>query len=416
MNIMNIHNLCFYLEEIGIIDETSLSLFLSLYSFMLNKTNQNNNANMLTKLSQSIFENILCAYLKKIFSVEKNYKIFSKKIVNKFKQLFVIKHFNGLIILFSILNKKLNSFKIQSFYKIYNKKEEINITNRTRNINTYNNKFYDTKINSPIIKNNGKKNSFNSLRMKYIRNNKIDNEKEEKKSEIFNKSLDFININTNRIYNNTIPSINSRNKFYGSNKNIQLEFQKKQFLSKIKREHMVKFKRDNSNSVKKLKNNNSNKNFESKLLNSFSPRINYNKNSIKYNNKEINLKKENPNDINIKAFKNTYKLNMSNDNDEESLNAYLTDFLKGNFSTKSENANFRSFLYSSPSFNHMNTRSNYTLNNKNNVGYIIKRQDKNSVKNHLSRTKIMKSNNLSLNDIHKIKKKLETLNYFNLSP
>ena len=392
MNIMNIHNLCFYLEEIGIIDQTSLSPFLSLYTFVSNKTKQNNNANILTKLSQPIFENILCAYLKKIFSVEQNFKIFSKKIINKFKQLFTIKLYNGLILLFSLLTKKLNSFKILSFYKIYNKKEEINITNRTRNINTYNNKFYDTKI------------------------NKIDNEKEEKKSEIFNKSLDFININTNRIYNNTIPSINSRNKFYGSNKNIQLEFQKKQFLSKIKREHMVKFKRDNSNSVKKLKNNNSNKNFEYKLLNSFSPRINYNKNSIKYNNKEINLKKENPNDINIKAFKNTYKLNMSNDNDEESLNAYLTDFLKGNFSTKSENANFRSFLYSSPSFNHMNTRSNYTLNNKNNVGYIIKRQDKNSVKNHLSRTKIMKSNNLSLNDIHKIKKKLETLNYFNLSP
>lgn len=414
MNIMNIHNLCFYLEEIGIIDQNSLSPFLSLYTFVSNKTKQNNIANMLTKLSQPIFENILCAYLKKIFSVEKNFKIFSKKIINKFKQLFTIKHYNGLILLFSLLTKKLNTFKIQSFYKIYNKKEEINFTNKTRNIHTYNNNFYDTKINSPIIKNNGKKNSFNSFRMKYIKNNKNDNEKEEKKSEIFNKSLDFININTNRIYNNTIPSINSRNN--NMNKNIQLEFQKKQFLSKIKREHMVKFKRDNSNSAKKLKTNNSNKNFESKLLNNFSPRINYNKNNIKYNNKEINLKTEHPNDINNNTYKNIYKLNISNDNDEESLNAYLKDFLKGNFSTKSENANFSSFPYSSPSFNHMNTRPNYTLSNKNNAGYIIKKKDKNSVKNNFYRTKMIKGNNLSLNDIHKIKQKLETLNYFNLSP
>ena len=396
MNIMNIHNLCFYLEEIGIIDQTSLSPFLSLYTFVSNKTKQNNNANILTKLSQPIFENILCAYLKKIFSVEQNFKIFSKKIISKFKQLFTIKLYNGLILLFSLLTKKLNSFKILSFYKIYNKKEEINNTNRTGNIHTYNNNFYDTKI------------------------NKNDNEKEEKKSEIFNKSLDFININTNRIYNNTIPSINSRNnnlnKIYENNKNIQLEFQKKQFLSKIKREHMVKFKRDNSNSTKKLKINNSNKNFESKLLNNFSPRIDYNKNNIKYNNKEINLKAEHPNDINIKSCKNTYKLNMSNDNDEESLNAYIKGFLKGNFSTKSENANFSSFPYSSPSFNHMNTRSNFTLSNKNNAGYIIKKQDKNSVKNNLYRTKMIKGNNLSLSDIHKIKQKLETLNYLNLSP
>ena len=132
---MTIHNLCYYLEEIGIIDQTSLSPFLSLYSFVTNKNKQNNTSNLPTKPSIQIFENILCAYLKKIFSVEKNYKIFSNKIINKFKQLFTIKQYNGLLLLFSLLSKKLNSFKIQSFYKIYNKKEEINFTNRNTYIN-----------------------------------------------------------------------------------------------------------------------------------------------------------------------------------------------------------------------------------------------------------------------------------------
>ena len=39
MNILTIHHLCYYLEEIGIIDQTSLPPFLSLYSFVLNKNN-----------------------------------------------------------------------------------------------------------------------------------------------------------------------------------------------------------------------------------------------------------------------------------------------------------------------------------------------------------------------------------------
>ena len=420
MNIMTIHNLCYYLEEIGIIDQTSLSPFLSLYSFVTNKNKQNNNSNLPTKPSIQIFENILCAYLKKIFSVEKNYKIFSNKIINKFKQLFTIKQYNGLLLLFSLLSKKLNSFKIKSFYKIYNKKEEINFTNRnTYSNNTYSNIFYNKRIDLPMLKNKEKKNSINSLKIKSLKNQNK-KEKNENKSDIINKSLDFIKINTNNIYNNTIPSTISRNNesinIFGSNKNIQLEFRKKQFLSKIKREHMVKFKRNNSNSVKNLKSYNSFKNFQSMLLNNFSPRFNNSKNNSKYNNKEINLQTENTKKF-IDAYNNNNKkLNIPYESDEESLNVYITDFLKGVFSNKSENVNFTSKIGFSPTYNYKNSGTNTILDKKNNAGYIIKKMDKNSVKNDLSKTNMSKGNTLSLNDIQRIKQKLETLNYFNLSP
>ena len=129
MNILNIHHLCFHLEEIGIIDQNSLNPFLSLYSFVINKNKENAKTDILTELSPTIYENILCAYLKKIFAIEKNFKIFSNKIVNKFKQIFMVKQYNGLILLFSILSKKLNYFKIQLFYKIIYQKSEINKTN-----------------------------------------------------------------------------------------------------------------------------------------------------------------------------------------------------------------------------------------------------------------------------------------------
>ena len=94
MDILTIHHLCYYLEEIGIIDQTSLPPFLSLYSFVLNKNKENGNR---SKKPQNIFENVLCAYLKKIFSVEKNYKIFSNKIISKFQQHFILKQYNGII-------------------------------------------------------------------------------------------------------------------------------------------------------------------------------------------------------------------------------------------------------------------------------------------------------------------------------
>ena len=156
MNILTIHHLCYYLEEIGIIDQTSLPPFLSLYSFVLNKNKENENR---SKKPQNIFENVLCAYLKKIFSVEKNYKIFSNKIISKFKQHFILKQYNGITLLFAILRKNLNSSKIQSYYKI---QKEYN--------NPKTNSFFQDD--SPFIENkyiskHTKKKSFDSFRFKY---------------------------------------------------------------------------------------------------------------------------------------------------------------------------------------------------------------------------------------------------------
>ena len=428
MNIVTIHHLCYYLEEIGIIDQVSLTSFLSLYSFVINKNKQNNNSNISSKSSLTIFENILCAYLKKIFSVEKNFKIFSNKIINKFKQLFIVKQYNGLILFFSILSKKINSLKIQSFYKILNKKKKINLNEKKKHKNNSNNNTYNNKYSSAINRNaddiinsqNSKikeaiSTSFNSFRAKYLKNNK---KEKDDKSETFNKSFDFFKFNnSNYSYNNTIPSFNSRNShsLSGTNKNIQLEFTKKKFLSKIKREHMVKFKRTNSGSLKKLKSNNSNRDFESIILSNFSPKLNSKNNIYNYND---NNKVKN-NEKNLNTYYRNYKYKMQNNyennnkDDEESLNDYIPDLLRGAFSTKSEYINFNSFAYSSPSCNNLNNNYIYKLKNKDKVGHIIKMNDK-SIRNNLLSNNMEKQKNLSLNDIHKIKQKLESLNYFNI--
>ena len=293
MNILTIHHLCYYLEEIGIIDQASITPFLSLYSFALKKSKEkeNINSNTPTKKSPISFENILCAYLKKIFSIEKNYKIFSNKIISKFKQHFMVKQYNGLTLLFSILKKIITSYKIESFYKIIaNKKEK---ETNFKSLTTCN---YTTNTTERFTYPHEKKTSFDSFRIKHMKKNK--REKNESKSEFLNKSVDYIKIkNNNNNYNSdTIPSLSKRNSyypFYGNDKNIQLEFKKKQFLSKLKREHIVKFKRSRSNSTKKLKTNNSNRNFESKLLNNFPSTYN-NKKEINYTiNEYTNKPKDN---------------------------------------------------------------------------------------------------------------------------
>lgn len=465
MNIMTIHHLCYYLEEIGIIDQSSITPFLSLYSFALNKSKEkeNLNTNTSTKKSSITFENILCAYLKKIFSIEKNYKIFSNKIINKFKQHFMLKQYNGLILLFSILNKVLQSYKIQSFYKIINMKKE----NFSTNLNTYNNIYTYNNINSPSNKINlmhEKKTSFDSFRIKHLKKNKKEND--ESKSEILNKSVDFIKIKKNYNNNDTIPSINKskNNNTYANDKNIQLEFKKKQFLSKLKREHIVKFKRTNSNSAKKLTTNNSNKNFESKLLNNFPSQYKRNnvnvindyndkknkkdKESIEYNDNYFNPIDIYNNDINFnkikydlikdnqKIIQNKTDLlfspngnsNYSNHNfsynnfykektdNEGSLNKNIPEILNGGLSAKSENINFASFVYSSPSYNQLNTPTNYKLCNKENIGHIIKKNDKKNIQKDIFNSSIDEpQKNLTLNEINRIKKKLESLNYFNLN-
>ena len=404
MNILTIQHLCFYLEDIGIIDQASISPFLSLYSFAANKLKENTGSNNQKRNSLILFENALCAYLKKIFSFEKNYKIFSNKIINKFKQHFMIKQYNGLTLLFIILSKKLNLFKIQSFYKILKKQEEINITNLITNNNVYSNSNTYTNINSQRNTNNNFKERQNKILNSYRKNKFLKNRNEENKYDIINKSLDFIKLNNNQINYNS-PSSISKNSHI---KNIQLEFHKKQFLSKIKREHIVKFKRSNSNSAKKLKKINSNKDFKFMLLNNFSPinnqKVIYNEQineNWDFNNIETNNQNDDLNKKNYNTYYNNFEMKKPKQNKEN----YFPKSLKEDYSTNSEIIYLNSF-----------TNAFSRVKNKEKVGHLIKNSDKNNNINTISnKGKIIMQKNLSLEDINKIKKKLEELNYFNLN-
>lgn len=445
MNILTIHHLCYYLEEIGIIDQASLPPFLSLYSFVLNKNKENNeNKN---KKPQNIFENVLCAYLKKIFSVEKNYKIFSNKIINKFKQHFIIKQYNGITLLYAILRKNLNSSKIQSYYKILKKYTNFKTNNSFQDDSPINENKYTNK--------HMKKKSFDSFRFKYIKKTKINEDSNNNRSDIFNKSVDFIKFRPSNI----IQSLNNKNNSQQMNlkgKNIQLEFKKKQFLSKIKREHSVKFKR--SNSKKMIKNNMSTRrDNKSEIFRDFSTSkisnaINKNKKNNNY--AKNNLKREytmNPNnfqyynlineyyssnnnnyendDIDEHKNNNNYDYDNNYENKKEiiptqsnySKNINLTnfynnfdyeikkDYIPNSVKGKSKYGNFNYFNYPTISDNKMNTISNYKMSDNNYMGHIIKKDFNNSIKNQ------NKQNVLTPKDIHKIKEKLEKLNYYNLN-
>ena len=456
MNILTIHHLCYYLEEIGIIDQTSLPPFLSLYSFVLNKNKENENRN---KKFQNIFENVLCAYLKKIFSVEKNYKIFSNKIITKFKQHFILKQYNGITLLFAILRKNLNSSKIQSYYKLLKNNNNQKTNSSFQDDTTFNE---NNNINKHI-----KKKSFDSFRFKYMRKSKLKDDSKNK-SDIFNKSVDFIKFRPR----NTIQSLNNRNNSQLANlkgKNIQLEFKKRQFLSKIKREHSVKFKRSNSQTMIKNKNNMSARHNKSEIFRNFSTsRISNIINQNRKNNIKNNFKREytiDPNDFhhynnlineyyssnNNKNYENNeyfdeHKNNNNYDdedmndgyyeNEKEQIqtqsnysnninltsfynnfdnfdydikNDYVPNSVKGGFSFKSKYGNFNPFNYQTVTNNKMNTISNYKMSGNNYMGHIIKKDFNNSMKNQ------NKQNVLTPKDIHRIKEKLEKLNYFNFN-
>ena len=160
MNIITIHNLCNYLGELGIVDKKSINPFLSLYNKVINKsTNYNDSDNYHTKTESNIMilEIVLCSYLKKIFSIDKNYSIFSHKIIEKFKQNYLIKHYNGLLILFIIISKRIKYSIINSYFNIkkyfikginedYNQENNvnklINFNKNTNFSNDYNKNFF----------------------------------------------------------------------------------------------------------------------------------------------------------------------------------------------------------------------------------------------------------------------------------
>ena len=149
MNVITIQNLCNYLEELGIVDQKSITPFLSLYSMEINNYITNNDTdtedfNSKLESNIAIFENVLCSYLKKIFNIEKNYKTFSHKIIDKFKQNILIKQYNGLFLLFYIFSKKIKYSIIKSFYSIkqyiLNRDESTSSIYQNHNLKLNNNK------------------------------------------------------------------------------------------------------------------------------------------------------------------------------------------------------------------------------------------------------------------------------------
>lgn len=485
MNVFNIQNLCNYLEEIGIIEQKSVSLFLTLYSYVINPNNINNNNK--TDNNSYIFENVLCAYLKKIFNVEKNFQIFSNKLINKFKQNYLIKQYNGLILFFVIFRKIFNSFKIQAFYKIKEKsflnlqtktiknkfiKENRNEQEIEKN-NTYNiyndnkNAFSKSigtpnRIKNPVIYNyNNKSTAVNFFKDSKInerkpRNLKYKLQMEEKSPKILNKSVDYIKISMNnkRQKSDRNNSLNFTNDIINRKKSlingdVQLEFKKKKFLSKIKKEHSINFKKIPISSSSFTKNKLIKKDF---LMNIEKVNVdmmeNGNIKQTNYTNYENNIKNEEKEDIdnNPYPYPYTYNNNECNfkslntktniqivesdeKNEEENGEKNNIDYFSHvNFTTEQNLSNgMVPFCFSDKNIFEMNNTNN-SNNNKRNINFInsnnfdnnyLGPQIKNSrrlgyivKKDKSTNDKKMKLNNqklFTLQEIQNIQKKLDIL-------
>ena len=102
--------------------------------------------------------------------------------------------------------------------------------------------------------------------------------------------------------------------------------------------------------------------------------------------------------------------------DEESLNKIIPDLNDGRYSTKSETINLASLILPSKSSKQIKSTSKHILGNKENIGYIVKRNEKNKNDFFKENNKDNESQkHFTVNEINRIKKKLESLNYFNLN-
>ena len=431
MNFISIQNLCNYLEELGIVDKKSINPFLSLYTKEIN-----NNINIIdfdddnskSDSNNLILENVLCLYLKKIFNIEKNYKIFSHKIISKFRQNYLIKQYNSLFLLFLIISKKIKYSIFKSFYnikqfnqeeqslknhkinaeynekeynklmlnnyKIYNKeKSTINSDNdyssniffnyysKNDNRNTYNENKY-------TINENGNGISINDFEANYKESNSLINLNKKKivnyrnttsfniytkKAKSLNNSLNYmkkiiIQQNSAHIKNNI--SINKPNK--SNYNNIQFENKKNQFLSRIKRDHSITFKKKENFNNLHISKIYSNKSKENKGINY----IEYNKkkdneDSTKNNNKFFGPEQKNYNKRpKISAFC------YSNNNYDKNYDIYHLNKSKSSLDHKHLNININNF--SKNKLKEINNDDNLAFNIIDEISSI---ENKNKLKN-----------------------------------
>ena len=367
MNVINIQNLCNYLEELGIVDQKSITPFLSLYSkkvnnyFNCNDSEQNNG-----KLESNIiiFEKVLCSYLKKIFNIEKNYKTFSHKIIEKFRKNILIKQYNGFFLLFYILSKKIKYSVINSYFNIknyiFNNYESSTSTIQNQyNIKKFKNAYYESNDSNELNSNNYIKEHNNTSKKNIIINylndkgNGIINTYHDKKYNLkniislrndnffnnCNKKAKSLNNSINRMKRLIIQKNNNQKnkrihkRIKSSNyNNIQLENKKNQFLSRIKKKHSINFKKNilfNNTNMSKI---NPNKNKENKNINY----MEYNMPSS-INNNEDSLFDQEQNDDEILEENNILTPSYNNNNYNDMCNIYHINKNKSTLDNKRSN-------------------------------------------------------------------------------
>ena len=349
MNVLTIQNLCTYLEQLGIIDQKSISPFLSLYSKAINKNgieydDDNNNF-----INISIFENVLCSYLKKIFEVKKNFKIFSHKIIEKFKQNILKNKYKCIFILFLILSKRIKIY----FMDFYCKLKQYNCKNRKSkpiyvkkncsykkidedNIEKNNENEYENLENFVVM--NPKNKHINNLFLNYYKfANKNDNFNYNKISKPKRSSYNIEN--EKQYFNTDYDNYNKKN----SKANEMINYKKNQMTSNFRNE--TKF----NNFTKKSKSLNNSIEYTKKI-------VIYRKNNC--DNKNINLKKKNSNYNNFQ-FENKKNIFLSRIKKEHSINF-----------KKREN------------INNLNISRNYTLKTKENKNINYIEYNNNSLRNN----------------------------------
>ena len=367
MNVINIQNLCNYLEELGIVDQKSITPFLSLYSKKVNNYfNCNDSEQYNGKLESNIiiFEKVLCSYLKKIFNIEKNYKTFSHKIIEKFRKNILIKQYNGFFLLFYILSKKIKYSVINSYFNIknyiFNNYESSTSTIQNQyNIKKFKNAYYESNDSNELNSNNYIKEHNNTSKKNIIINylndkgNGIINTYHDKKYNLkniislrndnffnnCNKKAKSLNNSINRMKRLIIQKNNNQKnkrihkRIKSSNyNNIQLENKKNQFLSRIKKKHSINFKKNilfNNTNMSKI---NPNKNKENKNINY----MEYNMPSS-INNNEDSLFDQEQNDDEILEENNILTPSYNNNNYNDMCNIYHINKNKSTLDNKRSN-------------------------------------------------------------------------------
>ena len=397
MNVLTIQNLSKYLEQLGIVDQKSISPFLSLYSSAVNKNvieydDDNNNY-----INISIFENVLCSYLKKIFEVKKNFKIFSHKIIEKFKQNMLKNKYNSIFILFLIISKRIRIYLMDFYCKlkqydskdkkakaIYVKKncsyKKIDEDNFEKNNENENLEIFDEL--------NGKNNRINNLFLNYYKfANKNDNFNYNK---IGKPKRSSYNIENEKDYFNTdYDNYNKKN----SKANEMINCNKNQMTTKnLRNENMF------NNYTKKSKSLNNSIEYTKKI-------VIYKKNN--YNNKNINFKKKNSNYNNFQ-FENKKNIFLSRIKKEHSINFKKRENINNinisrNYTSKTkENKSINYIEYNNNSLRNNNEYSyNQNVNSKPNISIEKNNIPSNSKRNGNLNPYNSHHNYVSMLDIYK---------------